>query len=149
MTLYYRVSGSNLEINKVIAIKGIEGSKRLPERHSFEMKDGTKHIYPVQTILRPNYKTLVSIYNGISEDHVLGRHVAEDVQQKICNLIREKASVNDLPIEMIVPNPTNKKIHFEPFCMMEFKNAQGQRRFFGMEDNLNTATNKDLITLQT
>ena len=62
---------------------------------------------------------------------------------------REKDTSEDLPTRMIVPNPTNKKIHFEPFYMMEFRDAQGQRRFFRMEDNLNIATNKDLRTLQT
>ena len=75
------VPGFNLEINKVIAIKAIGGTKRLPERLSFEMEDGTKQIWPVQTILSLDYKTLVSVYNRISKDHVLRRHVAADVQQ--------------------------------------------------------------------
>ena len=43
---------------------------------------------------------------------------------------REKATTEDLPTKMMVPNPTNKKIHFEPFYMMKFRDAQGQRRFF-------------------
>ena len=62
---------------------------------------------------------------------------------------REKDSTDDLRTKMIVPNPTNKKIHFEPFYMMEFRDAQGQMRFFRMEDNLKTASNQDLRTLQT
>ena len=33
--------------------------------------------------------------------------------------------------------------------MMEFRDAQGQMRFFRMEDNLKTASNEDLRTLQT
>ena len=132
------VPGFNLKISKVIAIKAIGGTKRLPERLSFEMEDGRRHVWLVQTILTQDYKTLVSVYNKISKDHVLGRQVAADVQQKICSLRREKANVDDLPTRMIVPNPTNKKIHFEPFYMMEFRDAQGQRRFFRMEDNLKT-----------
>ena len=62
---------------------------------------------------------------------------------------KEKAITDDLPTRMIVPNTTNKKIHFEPFYMMEFRDAQGQRRFFRMEENLKTATNKNLRTLHT
>ena len=50
-------------------------------------------------------------------------------QQKISSLRKEKASVDDLSTRMIVPNPTNKKIHFEPFYMMEFRDAQSQSRF--------------------
>ena len=50
---------------------------------------------------------------------------------------------------MIVPNPTKNKIHFDPFYMIEFIDAQCQRRFFRMEDNLKTTTNEDLRTLQT
>ena len=103
----------------------------------------------MQTIIILDYKTLVSVYNRISNDHVLGRHVAADFQQKICSLRREKASAEDLPTRMIVPNPTNKKIQFESFYMMEFRDAQGQRRLFRMEDNLMIATNEDLRTLQT
>ena len=33
--------------------------------------------------------------------------------------------------------------------MMEFRDTQGQRRFFRMVDNLKTASNEDLRTLQT
>ena len=72
----------NLEINKVIAIKSIGGNKRLPKRLSFEMENGRRHVWPVQTILNQDYKTLVSIYNKISKYHVLGRHVVADVHQK-------------------------------------------------------------------
>ena len=147
MTTSCGVPGFNLEINKAIAIKAIGGTKRLPERLSFEMRNGRRHVWPVQTILNQDYKTLVSVYNRISKDHVLERHVATDVQQKICSLRKEKANADDLPTRMIVPNPTNKKIHFEPFYMMEFRDAQGQRRFFRMEDNLKTTSNEDLRTL--
>ena len=143
------VPGFNLDISKVIAIKAIGGTKRLPMRLSFEMENGRKHIWPVETILTLDYKTLVTVYNRISKDHVLGRQVASDVQRRICKIREEKAPTDDLPTRMIVPNPTNRKIHFEPFYMMEFRDAQGQRRFFRMEDNLKTASNEDLRTLQT
>ena len=121
----------------------------MTERLSIEMEDGRRHVCPVQTILTQDYKTLVSIYNEITKDHVLRRQVATDVQQNICSLRRENANVDDLLTRMIVPNPSNKKIHFEPFYMMEFRDAQGQRRFFKMEDNLKTTSNEDLRTLQT
>ena len=74
--------------------------------------------------------------------------MAADVQQKICSIRNEKASADDLPTKMIVPNPTNKKIHFEPFYMMKFRDPQGQIRFFRMKNNLNTTSNEDLRTLQ-
>ena len=45
------VPGFNLEIIKVITIIVIGGTKRLPERLSFEMKDGRRHVWTVQTIL--------------------------------------------------------------------------------------------------
>ena len=149
MTTHCKVPGFNLEINKVIAIKAIGGTKRLPERLSFKMEYGRKHIWHVQTIVSLDYKTLVSIYNRISKDHVLGRHVTTDVQQKICNIRREKVSADDLPARMIVPNPTSKKIHIEPFYMMEFRDVQGKMRFFRMEDNLKIVINEYLRTIQT
>ena len=81
---------------------------------------------------------MVLVYNGIRKDHVLGRQIATDVQQKICQIRKDKASNEDLSTRMIIPNPTGKKIHFEPFYMMEFRYAQGQINFFRMEDNLKT-----------
>ena len=91
---------------------------------------------------------MILVYNMIRKDHVLGRQVVNDVQQKICQIRKDKASNEDFPTRMIVPNPKGKKIHFEPFYMMEFRDAQGQRRFSIMEDNLKTASNEDLKTLQ-
>ena len=149
MTTSCGVPGFNLEINKVIDIKAIGGTKRLPERLSFEMKNGGKHIRPVETILTLDYKTVVTLYNRISKDRVLGRQVTLDVQRNICKIREEKDPTYDLPTRMIMPNPTNRNIHFEPFYMMEFRDAQGQRRFFMMEDNLKTASNKYLRTIQT
>ena len=49
---------------------------------------------------------------------------------------------------MIVPNPTGKKIHFEPFYTMEFRDKIDQKRFYKMEDQLKTASNDALIHLQ-
>ena len=138
-----------MDIIKVIAIKAIGGTKRLPERLFFEMKNGRKHIWPVETILTLDYKTLVTVYNRISKDHVLGTQVTSDVQRRICKIREEKALTDDLLTRMIVPNPTNKKIHYEPFYMMEFRDAEGQRRFFRMEHNLKTTSNEDLRTLHT
>ena len=143
------VPGFSVDISKFIAIKAIGGTNRLPERLSFEMENGRKHIWPVETILTLDYKTLVTVYNRISKDHVLGRQVALDVQRRICKIREEKAHTDDLPTKMIVPNPTNRMIHFEPLYMMEFRDAQGQTRLFRMEDNLKTASNEDLRTLQT
>ena len=74
--------------------------------------------------------------------------MANDVQQQICKLRREKVVDDDLPTRMIVPNSTGKKIHFEPFYMMEFRDETCQRRFFRMEDNLKTASNEVLSQLQ-
>ena len=72
--------GFNMDIDKVIAIKAILGTKRLPERLAFEMEDGKRQIWPVQIILTLDYRTLVCVYNRISKEQVLGRQVAADVQ---------------------------------------------------------------------
>ena len=63
------VPGFNLDIRLVIAIKDIGGTKRLPERLSFELGNGRKHIWAVETIIALNYKTLVTMYNRIPKDH--------------------------------------------------------------------------------
>ena len=122
----------HLKIEKVISINARAGTKRLPERLAFEMEDGRRVVWPVYTVLIQDYKTLVMVYNKINKKPVLGRHLANEVQQQICKIRRDKAVDDDLPTRMIVPNSTGKKIHFEPFYMMEFRDETGQRRFFRM-----------------
>ena len=56
------VPGFNLEINKVIAIKDIGATKRLPERLSSKLEDGRRQVWHVQTILNVDYRTLVAVY---------------------------------------------------------------------------------------
>ena len=102
MTTSCGVPGFNLDISKVIAIKAIGGTNRLPARLSFELENGRKHIWPVETILTLDYKTLVNVYNKISKDHVLGRQVASDVQRRFYKIREEKAPTDDLPTRMIV-----------------------------------------------
>ena len=112
------------------------------------MENGRKHIWPVEIILTLDYKTLVIVYNRILKDHVLGRQVASDVQRRICQIREEKAPTDDLPTKLIQPNPSNINIHFQPFYMMELRDAEGQIRFFRMKDNLKTASNEHLRILQ-
>ena len=57
------VPGFSMDIEKVIAIKAIPGTKRLLERLVFEMEDGKRQIWLVQTILTLDYITLVYVYN--------------------------------------------------------------------------------------
>ena len=83
------VLGFNMDINKVITIKAIGGTKRLPERLSYELENGRQHIWPIEIILTLDYKTLVTVYNIISKDHVLGRQVASNVQRRICKIREE------------------------------------------------------------
>ena len=65
------VPGFNLNIDKVISINAISGTKRHPERLSFEMEDVKRQIWPVQTVLTLDYRTLVYVYNKISKEKVL------------------------------------------------------------------------------
>ena len=123
MTTCCRVPGFSLEIDKVNAIKAIEGTIRLPERMQFEMENEKRYIRLVEIVLTQDYKILVSVYNRIRKVNVLGRKVANDVQQRICQIRKEKANNEDLPTRMIKPNPTNRKIHFEPFYIMEFRDS--------------------------
>ena len=73
VTTYCGVPGFSMDIEKVIYIKAISGTKRLPERLVFEMEDGKRQILPVQIILTLDYRTLVCVYNRIQNDQVLGR----------------------------------------------------------------------------
>ena len=128
-------------------MQGLE-PRDFQKRLTFEMEDGRRVVWPVYTVLRQDYKTLVMVYNRINKNPVLGRYLTNEVQQQICKIRRDKAVDDDLPTRMIVPNSTGNKIHFEPFYMMEFRDETCQNRFFRMEDNLKTASNDVLSQLQ-
>ena len=74
--------------------------------------------------------------------------MANDFQQRICQIQKNKANNEDLPRRMVIPNLTNRKMHFDPFYMIEFRDSQVQSRIFRMENNLKAASNEDLETLQ-
>ena len=57
MTTSCGVPGFNLNIDKVIAIKAISGTKRVHERLSFKMEDGKRQIWPVQIVHTLDYRT--------------------------------------------------------------------------------------------
>ena len=98
-----------LEIDKFIFIKAIAGTKRLHEIMQFEMENDKKYIWPVETVLTQDYKTLVSFYNIIRKGSVLSRQVANDVQQMICQIRKDKASNERSPYKNDNPKFNKQK----------------------------------------
>lgn len=70
-----------------------------------------------------------------------------EILNKISEIRTGWAKTKELPKKLTIPF-TGEKIHFDPFWMMEFRDEQGQRRFFRMEDQLEKATNEALMFLQ-
>ena len=48
-----------------------------------------------------------------------------------------------MPMKLIIPN-TGKRIHHQPYWMMEFKDENNVKRFFRMEDQLEKSDNETL-----
>ncbi|KAK1392279.1 hypothetical protein POM88_011335 [Heracleum sosnowskyi] len=94
-----------------------------------------------------DYQTLLSVFKCLKKDFGFTKTAKSEVVSKICQI---KASWNKpgaLPRVLKVPQ-TGKKIHLQPFWMMEFRDKDNCRRFFRIEDQLEKASNKTLRLMQ-
>ncbi|KAK1373001.1 hypothetical protein POM88_029194 [Heracleum sosnowskyi] len=140
-------SSLHLELDNLVEVRGIAASQKLPERLVFTYKGGREQIWPLYRILGEDYQTLLTVFRCLKKDFGFTKTAKSEVVSRICQI---KASWNKpeaLPRMLRVPS-TGKKIHLQPFWMMEFKDKDNCRRFFRMEDQLDKASNQTLRFMQ-
>jgi hypothetical protein len=140
-------SSLHLDLDNLVEVRGIAASQKLPERLVFIFKGGREQVWPLYRILGEDYQTLLSVFRCLKKDFGFTKTAKSEVVSKICQL---KASWNKpeaLPRMLRVPS-TGKKIHLQPYWMMEFKDKDNCRRFFRMEDQLDKASNQTLKLMQ-
>ncbi|KAK1397852.1 hypothetical protein POM88_007715 [Heracleum sosnowskyi] len=140
-------SSLHLDLDNLVEVRGIAASQKLPERLVFTFKGGREQVWPLYRILGEDYQTLLSVFRCLKKDFGFTKTAKSEVVSKICQL---KASWNKpeaLPRILRVPS-TGKKIHLQPYWMMEFKDKDNCRRFFRMEDQLEKASNQTLKLMQ-
>ncbi|KAK1365850.1 hypothetical protein POM88_041411 [Heracleum sosnowskyi] len=140
-------SSLHLDLDNLVEVRGIAASQKLPERLVFTFKGGREQVWPLYRILGEDYQTLLSVFRCLKKDFGFTKTAKSEVVSKICQI---KASWNKpeaLPMMLRVPS-TGKKIHLQPYWMMEFKDKDICRRFFRMEDQLDKASNQTLKFMQ-
>ncbi|KAK1403247.1 hypothetical protein POM88_002852 [Heracleum sosnowskyi] len=140
-------SSLHLDIDNLVEVRGIAASQKLPERLVFVFKGGREQVWPLYRTLGEDYQTLLSVFRCLKKDFGFTKTAKSEVVSKICQI---KASWNKpeaLPRILRVPS-TGKKIHLQPYWMMEFKDKDNCRRFFRMEDQLDKASNQTLKFMQ-
>jgi hypothetical protein len=140
-------SSLHLDLDNLVEVKGIAASQKLPERLVFTFKGGREQVWPLYRILGEDYQTLISVFRCLKKDYGFTKTAKSEVVSKICQI---KASWNKpeaLPRMLRVPS-TGKKIHLQPYWMMEFRDKDNCRRFFRMEDQLEKASNQTLRLMQ-
>ncbi|KAK1397851.1 hypothetical protein POM88_007714 [Heracleum sosnowskyi] len=140
-------SSLHLDLDNLVEVRGIAASQKLPERLVFTYKGGREQIWPLYRILGEDYQTLLTVFRCLKKDFGFTKTAKSEVVSKICQI---KASWNKpeaLPRMLRVPS-TGKKIHLQPYWMMEFKDKDNCRRFFRMEDQLDKASNQTLRFMQ-
>ncbi|KAK1384419.1 hypothetical protein POM88_022154 [Heracleum sosnowskyi] len=140
-------SSLHLDLDNLVEVRGIAASQKLPERLVFIFKGGSEQVWPLYRILGEDYQTLLSVFRCLKKDFGFTKTAKSEVVSKICQI---KASWNKpeaLPRILRVPS-TGKKIHLQPYWMMEFKDKDNCRRFFRMEDQLEKASNQTLKLMQ-
>ncbi|KAK1360431.1 hypothetical protein POM88_044905 [Heracleum sosnowskyi] len=140
-------SSLHLDLDNLVEVRGIAASQKLPERLVFTFKGGREQVWPLYKILGEDYQTLLTVFRCLKKDFGFTKTAKSEVVSKICQI---KASWNKpeaLPRMLRVPS-TGKKIHLQPYWMMEFKDKDNCRRFFRMEDQLDKASNQTLKVMQ-
>ncbi|KAK1385868.1 hypothetical protein POM88_023603 [Heracleum sosnowskyi] len=140
-------SSLHLDLDNLVEVRGIAASQKMPERLVFIFKGGREQMWPLYRILGEDYQTLLTVFRCLKKDFGFTKTAKSEVVSKICQI---KASWNKpeaLPRILRVPS-TGKKIHLQPYWMMEFKDKDNCRRFFRMEDQLDKASNQTLKFMQ-
>ncbi|KAK1401887.1 hypothetical protein POM88_001492 [Heracleum sosnowskyi] len=140
-------SDLHINLDDLVEVRGIAASYKLPERLVFVYKGGREQVWPLHRILGEDYQTLLSVFKCLKKDFGFTKTAKSEVVSKICQI---KASWNKpgaLPRVLKVPQ-TGKKIHLQPFWMMEFRDKDNCRRFFRIEDQLEKASNETLRLMQ-
>lgn len=137
----------DLRLEKVEKIKAVKPTKTISERLEFWYADATSRKYPLKTILGQSYRSLVKIWTLIdrTKDN-LDRAYSEDILAKIEEIKESWGTDPEQPRKFKVPH-TGRRIHFQPFYCMEYRNVEGKRCCFDVETSLKAVSNEDLRNL--
>ena len=141
-------SDLNLYLDELHEVRGIYASKKLPERLVFVYKGNVERQWPIYRILEESYSTLTKVFSAMKKTTGYTPEAKIMVLNKITEIRKSWASEDSLPRKLKIPF-TGNRIHHQPYWMMEFRDENGCRRFFRMEDQLKKADNKTLKFLQT
>ncbi|KAK1379096.1 hypothetical protein POM88_025840 [Heracleum sosnowskyi] len=140
-------SDLNLHLDDLVEVRGIGATHKLPERLVFVYKGGREQIWPLHRILGEDYQTLLVVFKCLKKDFGFTKTAKSEVVSKICQVKASWNKPNALPRTLKVPQ-TGKKIHLQPYWMMEFRDKDNCRRFFRIEDQLEKASNETLRFMQ-
>ncbi|KAK1383977.1 hypothetical protein POM88_021712 [Heracleum sosnowskyi] len=140
-------SSLNIDLNDLVEVRGIAASHRLPERLVFVYKGGREQTWPLYRILGEDYQTLLSVFKCLKKDFGFTKTAKSEVVSKICQIKASWNKPDALPRVLKVPQ-SGKKIHLQPYWMMEFRDRDNCRRFFRIEDQLEKASNDTMISIQ-
>ena len=110
-------------------------------------KGGRERIWPLHRILGEDYQTLMVVFKCLKKDFGFTKTAKSEVVSKICQVKASWNKPDALPRVLKVPQ-SGKKVHLQPFWIMEFRDKDNCRRFFRMEDQLEKASNETLRFMQ-
>ncbi|KAK1387210.1 hypothetical protein POM88_015388 [Heracleum sosnowskyi] len=140
-------SDLNLFLDELIEVRGIDKYKNMPERLMFVYKGGVERPWPLQRILGEGYPTLVKVFSSFKSTRGFSQVERGFVIKQIEKIRASWNSPESLPMKLKI-SYNGQKIHLQPFWMMEFRDEDGRRRFFRLEDQLSKASTKYLRWLQ-
>ena len=127
-----KFSDINLYLDELEEVRGIDAHRHLPERLVFKYKGGKEIIWPLHKILLESQYVLIKIYSSFKKNFGYNVTARRLVLKKIEEL-RSNRAKDALPKTLSIPF-TGKRVHLRPYWLMEFRNENGVRRFFKLED---------------
>lgn len=136
----------DLHMSKVDEVKALPATERLPDRLMFCYKGGGNSQWPLLRVLKESYDVLTKVFSAMKRGGYTEK-VKSDVLRKIEQIRQSWKDPEALPRVLELPK-TGERIHMLPYWLMEFRDDNGTRRFFRLEDQLKIASNETLLEMQ-
>lgn len=130
----------SLRLSDLVEARGVEPTDTQPAKISLIYNNGLEIAVDMERILNLSF----SCINRISQCMIRtnGYTLEAKSEQQISLLaIRQAWTAEGRFLRRIMLPVTGRKIHDEPHWMMEFRDEQGRRRFFRLEDQLKITSN--------
>ena len=114
-----------LNMDKVIACKGIRMNKPGQDEIEFELDSKKKILNPIKQVLKQEVNVLKKVYTRMNKNYKPSEEAAQEILGHISK-VRKEEGKNQPPKGIKIWNPKGKRVILEPMWIMFYHDTQGQ-----------------------